>query len=103
MEKTHPLAQHVDRSVLLLLLSSCQIYIPPTMSLCNSRTPEECLVCYQTSQHNWVIIKMLYRCLRWCLLNWHRSRLGLVTPIVREVSLGPLGNAHHYKPCKQCI
>ena len=21
----------------------------------------------QTSQRNWVIIKMLYRCLRWCL------------------------------------
>ena len=30
------------------------------------------------------------------------SRLGFVTPIVGEVSLGPLGNAHHYKPCKQC-
>ena len=57
---------------------------------------------YQTSQRNWVIIKMLYRCLRWCLLSWHRSRLGFVTPIVEEVSLGPLGNAHHYKPCKQC-
>src|SRR4051812_7296350 len=73
-----------------------------TMRLCNSRIPEEHLVCYQTSQHNWVIIKMLYRCLRWCLLSWHRPRLGFVTPIVREVSLGPLGNAHHYKPCKQC-
>ena len=52
-------------------------------------------MCYQTSQCNWVIIKMLYRCLRWCLLGWHRSRLGFVTPIVGEVSLGPLGNAHH--------
>ena len=29
-------------------------------------------------------------------------RLGFVTPIVGEVSLGPLGNAHHYKPCKHC-
>ena len=26
-------------------------------------------------------------------LSWHRSRLGFVTPIVGEVSLGPLGNA----------
>ena len=51
--------------------------------------------CYQTSQHNWVIIKVLYRCLRRYLLGWHISRLGFVTPIVREVSLGPLGNAHH--------
>ena len=60
-------------------------------------------VCYQTSQRNWVIIKMLYRCLRWCLLSWHRSRLGFVTPSIGEVSLGPLGNAHYYKPCKQCV
>ena len=87
---------------LLLLLSSWLIHVPMTMRLCNSRIPEEHLVCYQTSQRNWVIIKMLYRCLRWCLLSWHRSRLGFVTPIVGEVSLGPLGNAHHYKPCKQC-
>ena len=25
-----------------------------------------------------------------------------VTPIVGEVSLGALGNAHHNKPCKKC-
>ena len=71
------------------------------MRLCNSQTPEECLVCYQTSQLNWVIIKMLYRYLRRCLLSWHRSRLGFVTPSIEEVSLGSLGNAHHKKPCKQ--
>ena len=65
------------------------------MRLCNSQIPEEHLVCYQTSQRNRVIIKMLYNCLRWCLLSWHRSRLGFVTPIVGEVSLGPLGNTHH--------
>ena len=29
------------------------------------------------------------------MLGWSISRLGFVTPIVREVSLGPLGNAHH--------
>src|SRR3954462_15302830 len=69
---------------------------------CNSRIPEEHFVCYQTSQRNWVIIKVLYRCLRWYLLSWHRSRLGFVTPIVGEVSLGPLVNGHNYKPCKQC-
>ena len=33
-----------------------------------------------------------HRYLRWYLLSWHRSRLGFVTPIVGEVSLGPLGN-----------
>ena len=52
---------------------------------------EECLVCYQTSQCNCVITKMLYRYLWRCLLSWHRSRLGFVTPCIGEVSLGPLG------------
>ena len=47
------------------------------MRLCNSRIPEEHFVCYQTSQRKWVIIKVLYRCLRRCLLGWHRSRLDL--------------------------
>ena len=65
------------------------------MRLCNSRLPEEHFVCYQTSQRNWVIIKVLYRCFRRYMLGWHNSRLGFVTPIVGEVSLGPLGNAHH--------
>ena len=29
------------------------------------------------------------------MLGWRISRLGFVTPIVGEVSLGPLGNTHH--------
>ena len=45
------------------------MHIPSTMRLCISRIPEEYLVCYQTSQCNWVIIKMLYRYLRRCLLG----------------------------------
>ena len=80
---------------MLLLLSSWLIHVPMTMRLCNSRLPEEHFVCYQTSQRNWVIIKVLYRCLRRYLLGWRISRLGFVTPIVGEVSLGPLGNTHH--------
>ena len=59
-------------------------------------------MCYQMSQRNWVIIK---RCSigisEGVLLGWRESRLGFVTPSIREVSLGPLGNAHHNKPCKQ--
>ena len=82
---------------LLLLLSSCQIHIPSTMRLCNSRIPDEYLVCYQTSQRNWVIIKMLYRYLQRCLLSWHESRLGFVTPCIGEVSLSPLSNTRHKK------
>ena len=85
---------------MLLLLSSWLIHVPMTMRLCNSRLPEERFVCYQTSQRNWVIIKVLYRCFQRYLLGWRILRLGFVTPIVGEVSLGPLGNAHHYKPCK---
>ena len=80
---------------MLLLISSWLIYVPMTMRLCNSRLPEEHFVCYQTSERNWVIIKVLYRCLRRYMLGWRISRLGFVTPIVGEVSLGPLGNAHH--------
>ena len=41
-------------------------------------------MCYQTSQCNWVIIKVLYRCLRWYLLSWHRSRLGFVTRLLER-------------------
>ena len=47
----------------------------------------------QTSQRNWVTIKVHYRYLRKCLLGWHESRLGFVTPYDGEVFLGPLGNA----------
>ena len=81
----------LDRFSILLLLSSWLIHVPMTMRWCNSRLSEEHFVCYQTSQHKWVIIKVLYRCLRRCLLGWHRSRLGFVTPCFGEVSLGPLG------------
>ena len=45
----------------------------------------------QMSQRNWVAIKVHYRYLRKCLLGWHESRLGFVTPCDGEVSLGPLG------------
>ena len=92
---THSVSLAHDRLSMLLLLSSWLIHVPMTMRLCNSRLPEEHFVCYQTSQRNWVIIKVLYRCLQRYLLGWRISRLGFVTPIVGEVSLGPLGNAHH--------
>ena len=65
------------------------------MRSCNFWIPKEHFVCYQTSQHNWVIIKVLYRCLQRYMLGWRISRLGFVTLIVGEVSLGPLGNSHH--------
>ena len=55
-----------------------------TMRSCNSRIPEEHFVCYATSQRNWVILKVLYRYLQWCLLSWHISRLGFVTPCFGE-------------------
>ena len=38
-------------------------------------------------KRHWVIIKMLYRYLRMCLLGWHRSILGFVTLSIGEVSL----------------
>ena len=44
----------------------------------------------QTLQRNWVAIKVHYGYLQKCLLGWHESRLGFVTPVDGEVSLGPL-------------
>ena len=96
IDLTHSVSLAFDRLIsMLLLLSSWLIHVPMTMRLCNSRLPEEHFVYYQTSQRNWVIIKEYYRCLRRYMLSWRISRLGFVTPIVGEVSLGPLGNAHH--------
>ena len=95
IDLTHSISLAQWSFSLLLLLSSWLIHFPMTMRLCNSRTPKEHFVCYQTSQCNWVIIKMLYRCLRRYLLGWRISRLGFVTPIFGEVSLGPLGNTRH--------
>ena len=92
---THYVSLAPDRLVCCYCFLHNLYIFSMTMRLCNSRIPEEHLVCYKTSQRKWVIIKMLYRCLRWCLLSWHRSWLGFVTPIVGEVSLGPLGNTHH--------
>ena len=44
---------------------------------------------YQTSQRNWVAIKVHYRYLRKCLLGWHESRLGFVTPCKWRGISGP--------------
>ena len=55
-------------------------------------------MCYQTSQRNWVIIKEFYRCLQRRMLGWNISRLGFITPGIREESLGPVGSVHHYTP-----
>ena len=102
MDKTHPLAYHYDRYSFIATAFFMSSTYSSDYEIMQLRIPEECLMCYQTSQRNWVIINMLYRYLQRCLLGWHRKRLGFVTPNVREVSVGPLGNTHHSKPCKQC-
>ena len=94
IDMTHSVSLALDRLVYCYCFLH-DIHVLVTMRLCNSRLPEEHFGCYQTSQHNWVIIKEYYRCLRRYMLGWRISRLGFVTPIVGEVSLGPLGNAHH--------
>ena len=50
---------------------------------------------YQTSQHNWVTIKVHYRYLRKCLLGWHESRLGFVTLYDGEVLWAHSVMHHH--------
>ena len=99
-------------TVLLLLLSSWLIHVPLSMRLCNSRMPKEHLVCYQTSQHNWVIIKMFYRCLRRCFFfterlygnplqyNWcnkPKLQVPCLEPgwVGRHQPFPPLGYAYH--------
>ena len=61
------------------------------MRLCNSWIPEEHLVCYQTSQRNWVIINIIYSCLWRCLLGWHRllgiQLLGMTRPGDRVIPM----------------
>ena len=95
IDLTHSISLALDRLVCCYCFLHDLYKVPATMRLCNSRLPEEHFVCYQMSQRNWVIIKVLYRCFRMYMLSWHNSRLGFVTPIVGEVSLGPLDNTHH--------
>ena len=97
IDLTHSVSLALDRLVCCYCFLHDLFKVPTTMRLCNSRLPEEHFVCYQMSQRNWVIIKVLYRCFRRYMLAWHNSRLGFVTPIVGEVSLGPLGNTHIIK------
>ena len=94
IDMTHSVSLALDRLVYCYCFFMTY-NVPVTMRLCNSHLPEEHFGYYQTSQRNWVIIKEYYRCLRRYMLSWRISRLGFVTPIVGEVSLGPLGNAHH--------
>ena len=50
---------------------------------------------YQTSQRNWVAIKVHYRYLRKCLLGWQESRLGLSLRMT-ERYLWALSVMHHH-------
>ena len=51
MDKTQITNVAYDRVSLLLLFSACQVYVPMTMRSCNSRTPEECLVCIKLGDY----------------------------------------------------
>ena len=54
------------------------------------------LVCYQTSLHNWVIIKVLYRYLRRCLLGC-MDRDWNLSLCVMERYLWALSVIQHHK------
>ena len=102
MDMTHPLAQHCDCYSFIATAFFMTYTCSSDYEIMQLPNTEEHLVCYQMSQRKRVIIKVLYRCLQRCLLGGHRSRLGFGTSCFGEVSLGPLGNTHHYKPCKHC-
>ena len=50
---------------------------------------------YQTSQRNWVAIKVHYRYLRKCLLGWHESRLDLSLRMTERYLWAHLVMHHH--------
>ena len=54
---------------------------------------------YQTSQRNWVAIKVHYRYLRKCLLVWHESRLGFALHMM-ERYLWAHSVMHHHNELK---
>ena len=97
MDKTQTMNVAYDSSqfiAIIFCMSSICFYDHEIMQLTNTGGVP-CV--YQTSQRNWVTTNVLYRYLRGCLLSWHGSRLGFVTPCDREVSLGRLGIQHHKK------
>ena len=86
MDKTQTISiayDHVKFIAIVFCMSSICSYDHEIMQLTDTG---EVPCVYQTSQHNWVAIKVLYRYLRGCLLSWHGSRLGFVTPYDGEVS-----------------
>ena len=92
MDKTQTInvaSDHVKFIATVFCMSSTCSYDHEIMQVTDTRGIP---FVYQTSQRNWVAIKVLYRYLRGCLLSWHGSRLGFVTPYDGEVSQGPLGN-----------
>ena len=86
MEKTQTTNVAYDRVSLLLLFSACQCICSYDHEIMQLTDIGGVPCVYQTLQRNWVTIKVLYRYLGWCLLSWHGSRLGFVTPCDGEVS-----------------
>ena len=92
MDKTQTMNITYDRVSLLQLFSTCQSMCSYDHEIMQLPDTEGIPCVYQTSQRYWATIKVLYRYLQRCLLGWHGSRLGFVTPCDGEVSRGPLGN-----------
>lgn len=102
MDKTHTINiayDHIKFIAIVFCMSSICSYDHEIMQLTETRRVP-CV--YETSQHNWVTIKMLHRYLWGCLLGWHGSRLGFVTLYDVEVSRGTLCNTSSQWGCKQC-
>ena len=92
MDKTQTTEVAYYRVSLLLLFPACQCMCSYDHEVMQLPDTGGIPCVYQTLQHYWVTIKVLYKYLRRCLLGWHGSRLGFVTPCDGEVSRGPLGN-----------
>ena len=92
MDKTQTINIAYDRVSLLLLFSTCHCICSYDHEIMQLPDTGGIPCVYQTSQHNWVILKVLYRYLQRFLLGWHGSRLGFVTPCDGDVSHGPVCN-----------
>ena len=100
MDMTHLLAYHYDR-VSFIATAFFMTYTSSSDYEIMQLPDTGAIPCVLSNVIiNWVIIKMLYRYHRRCLLSWRESRLGFVTLYDGEVTLGPLHTASQ-EACKQ--
>src|SRR3954470_4376473 len=93
MDKTQTITVAYDRVSLLLLFFACQCICSYDHEIMQLPDTGGMPCVYQTSQHNWATIKVLYRYLRRCCWVGVNRDWDLLLRVNGQVSRGPLGNA----------